>query len=251
MTLDIRRALGRWPALYRLTRSLYRSFFRPRRSPLGRRLHLLLGDREELFFIQVGANDGRHDDPLHRLVVEHPGWRGLFVEPVPYLFERLKSTYGSDDRFRFIRAAITDKTGTERFYYVDPEAANELGDRAPPSMEQLGSFHRQLIVDYRNGLLEPFIVDIEVPCLTWARLVGDCGVERIDLLHIDTEGHDYRILRQLDLRRDRPRVILYEHKHLSVADAATARRMLTEAGYRVEPIERDTLATLESRDGER
>ncbi|MBK7697246.1 MAG: FkbM family methyltransferase [Saprospiraceae bacterium] len=37
----------------------------------------------------------------------------------------------------------------------------------------------------------------------------------IDLLHIDTEGYDWEILKQLRLAKYFPRPIIFEHKHLS------------------------------------
>ena len=43
--------------------------------------HLLLR-KKEIFFIQIGANDGKSTDPLYRFVTEL-GWSGILVEPQP------------------------------------------------------------------------------------------------------------------------------------------------------------------------
>ena len=45
------------------------------------------------FFIQVGANDGDQLDPL-RTSVHCADWRGIMVEPVPYVFQKLKANNG-------------------------------------------------------------------------------------------------------------------------------------------------------------
>src|ERR1700692_184685 len=53
------------------------------------------------FFVNIGANDGVAGDPLVDLI-RHNGWcKGIFVEPVSFLFERLRKNYGSSDRFIF------------------------------------------------------------------------------------------------------------------------------------------------------
>ncbi len=41
------------------------------------------------------------------------------------------------------------------------------------------------------------------------------GTDCVDAVYIDTEGHDARVLAQLDLPRFRPKAVLYEHKQLS------------------------------------
>ena len=49
---------------------------------------------KNVFFIQVGSNDATHNDPLRRFILER-GWRGLMIEPVPHVFERLKRNYAN------------------------------------------------------------------------------------------------------------------------------------------------------------
>ncbi|MGH8487310.1 MAG: FkbM family methyltransferase [Gammaproteobacteria bacterium] len=36
----------------------------------------------------------------------------------------------------------------------------------------------------------------------------------VDILSIDTEGHDHEILRQIDFESVRPRVLLYGHEYI-------------------------------------
>jgi hypothetical protein len=58
-------------------------------------------------------------------------------------------------------------------------------------------------------------------------------IDKIDLLHVDTEGHDYRILRQLDFARFSPALVIYEHKHLTTEERIAARQLLQSRGYRL------------------
>ncbi len=79
--------------------------------------------------------------------------------------------------------------------------------------------------------IESRIVSSEVTALTFESLCRRNRVERVDLLLIDTEGHDWQILRSIDLDRHRPRLVIYEHYHLSARDRAAAREHLARHGY--------------------
>ena len=54
------------------------------------------------------------------------------------------------------------------------------------------------------------MVEEEVRCLSVATLLARHSIVRLDLLVIDTEGWDWRILRQFDLARLQPKLLLYE-----------------------------------------
>src|SRR6266545_7291938 len=73
------------------------------RDPVDHALYSLSISRKKIFFIQIGANDGGPSDPLFPfLQLKH--WRGIMVEPVPYLFEQLQARYGTDQRFILVNA---------------------------------------------------------------------------------------------------------------------------------------------------
>ena len=63
---------------------------------------------EDLFFIEIGANDGKmHDFVFKRVNKQH--WRGILVEPVGYYFERLKAHYAGNDHLILENAAIAEQ----------------------------------------------------------------------------------------------------------------------------------------------
>jgi hypothetical protein len=60
---------------------------------------------------------------------------------------------------------------------------------------------------------------------------------------IDTEGWDWRILRQFDLTILHPKLILYEHQHLSPQERDQAHQFLAQHTYGwAETEEGDTVA---------
>jgi FkbM family methyltransferase len=193
--------------------------------------------------VKVGANDGITGDPLYNLIHKHEKWKVLFVEPVPYLFDRLIGNYGHVPRHRFEKAAINDGTSCD-FYWVGEDAAQELAD-LPQWWDQLGSFNKEHILKHLNGRLAPFIRSERVIGLTIHQLFEKHDIHQIDLLHIDTEGYDWAILKQLDLSRYAPNVILFEHAHLSPNDRREALTFLSSL-YNTTPIRGDTLACKKS-----
>jgi hypothetical protein len=68
-------------------------------------------------------------------------------------------------------------------------------------------------------------------------------VSHIDLILIDTEGYDLKILKMIDFRRFRPKLIIYEQELLSPEDKAAAHSLLRSYGYVVHPIEMNNAAT--------
>jgi len=68
------------------------------------------------------------------------------------------------------------------------------------------------------------------------------AVTKIDLIMMDTEGYDYEIIKQIDFSRIRPKVIIYEHKHLSRSDRLTCEKLLKDLDYRLSKHFSNTLA---------
>jgi FkbM family methyltransferase len=239
--------LRRLPWLYQPLQRGYRRLV-PVPHPLEAQIEAALRGLTRVHFVQVGSNDGAQGDPIHRLIRRHRGWfglggwQGIFIEPVPYLYARLKANYGSARRFVFENVAIGEQAGTARFYYVSDRAKEGLGEELPYWYDQLGSFDRGHILKHLDGRLEPYIVEAELACLPLQAVLDRNHAERVDLLHIDTEGYDYQVLKQFDLARYRPRVVLYEHKHLPEDQQQAARALLGSQGYELRRRGGDTLA---------
>ncbi len=168
---------------------------------------------QSAFIVQIGSNDGKTGDPIFPLLQKNKSWKALFVEPVPYSFEKLKANYPNEDRFSFENVAINQGEPLT-FYWVDHSAKSKLPD-LPYWFDQLGSFNRQHILNHFDGALEPFIRSEVLEGLTLPQLLERNKVEKINILHIDTEGYDWKILQQLDLNKYQSDFILMEYNHLS------------------------------------
>lgn len=192
-------------------------------------------------FVQVGSNDGMHNDPIYAMSSSSDLWSGILIEPVPYLIERLKMNYNYADRFIFENVAIGRQPGKVPFYYVSDRAQHELSD-LPEWHDQLGSFDKQHILKHGLAQIEPFIEVMNVEVCTLEQVLVRNKWHSIDLLHIDAEGYDWEVLSGVDLRTLNPEMVIIEHAHLSAADRELARRKLADGGYRVREIGGDFCA---------
>lgn len=207
-----------------------------------------LGGKARVRFVQIGANDGVQGDPLYRTIIKNANWSGIFVEPMKSCFLKLKENYEHSERFIFENVAIGNEKGYRDFYYISERARDQPELALPAWADQLGSFDREHIVQHLGDRIDPFIETKKVECITFSDLVRKHNAGNIDLIHIDTEGFDYHILRQIDLNIYTPSIILFEHKHLTAEEKRKARDMLRSRGYRLTAYEFDTLAELPRRE---
>ena len=182
-------------------------------------------------FIEVGSNDGMQHDPLRPILLKYP-WRGVMVEPVPYVFDRLRENYAGRDGILLEKAAIADQTGELPFYHLR-EARGERVHELPSWYDGIGSFSREAVLGHSRHIpdIESRIVVTSVPCLTFEALCRKHDIRQIDLLLIDTEGYDREVIRNIDFGRWSPSLLVFEHYHLSESDWLAARAQLADAGY--------------------
>lgn len=194
-------------------------------------LRALAQRRRDVRFVQIGANDGVLEDPLHEFIVEYR-WRGVLVEPLRHMFERLRRNYHGCEGLVFENVAVSPRAGVQDFYYVPEDVPGAVAG-LPEWYTGLGSLSKDVILKHaaeypaieRNLRSEP------VECVTFEALCARNALDRIDVMSIDAEGHDFEILQLVDFGRFRPVILLYEHHHMEPAQKAEARQRLAEHGY--------------------
>jgi FkbM family methyltransferase len=184
------------------------------------------------FFVKVGAHDGLSADPCGRVLLDNLNWSGILIEPVPSCFEKLKKNYPDASRFTLEQVAIGRERGKSTFYFVSDDAKAHLPD-LPSHFDMLGSFSKQHIVSHLNGVLEPFIVGVELDVLSLSEVLSKNSVQHIDLLQIDTEGYDFEVLKSLDFNVIKPGAIYLEHRHLNPSNIEELSALLRNQGYSV------------------
>jgi FkbM family methyltransferase len=197
-------------------------------------------DGSQVVVVQVGSNDGVQGDPIYELLRQHPEWKTLFIEPLPHIFERLVKNYSGYPNSIFENSAVFEVGGTQEFFYVSDEIKLREKD-VPYWYDQLGSFDRNHILKHGHGF-EKYINTIRIRCRKFQDILDTHDIRGIDILHIDTEGYDFEVLKQVDLERQPPRAILFEFMHLTENDDMAALHLLVKNGYQVQRILGDVLA---------
>ena len=191
-----------------------------------------------LTFVQIGSNDGVIHDPIHQ-VVRACGWSGVLVEPLPPLFERLVANYDGVPGLAFENAAVGTVDGTSTLYGVDPRP----GD--PYWIDQVASFDRATLEGHGDRIagVRERIVEFPVASLTLPTLIARNQLNSVDLMHIDVEGYDFEVLKQIDFSASwAPTFIIYEREHFDPETDRAARHLLRGAGYHLVDIWPDQFA---------
>jgi FkbM family methyltransferase len=181
--------------------------------------------------VQIGAFDGQLSDPLQRIVHYHKS-RCVLVEPQPGPFQALQKKYGGNSAVTLENAAITEQDGTVTMYVPSDEAS---------PMASIDPNHYK-----RFGLRRDVLRKITVPGLTPKTLITKHKLAAIDVLQIDTEGLDARLVSLFLNAGMKPSIINFESLHCGEADLATVWQLLAQDGYWWVKGDQDTFAISES-----
>lgn len=178
------------------------------------------------FLLQIGANDGESGDPLLALFERHE-WHGVLLEPMREPFEALSKRHEGRENIVLVNKALADHDGTLDLFTA--ESSRTTLASALPERNVLSKERRALDIT-------------SVGCITFETLMDQYGIERVDLLQIDTEGMDGAIIRSFDLERLRPAIIQLEFYCLPLYERVEVMERLDRNRYAWRFIGRDLLA---------
>lgn len=182
-----------------------------------------------LQIVQIGAFDGKVSDPLQNVLKNNHNARVLMVEPQPQPFADLVKLYKKNDSFLLENVAITEKDGPVMLHFPVTEG--------PSPKASLDKVHFK-----RFNIKEKQVKSIQVEGLTVKTLLERKQFNFVDLLQIDTEGHDYKILKQFFNLGIHPKVINIERFHLSKSERSLLKNELSRLNYQYIDTEYDTFA---------
>lgn len=221
-----------------LNRLLLRTGYRIERlSRFRTELDRLLQRGTPLKSVQIGANDGVRFDDLYPIVTNGP-FRGIVVEPLPDLYERLQLNYAGHPQIVPINVAVHEHERALPLYRVNPPALPRYAGWAAG----IASFDREHLI--RHGIDAHDIVAVEVQCEPLMSLLRRTDMLDVDLLQIDTEGYDAAIVGMIDFALSRPQLIKFEHKNVDARTYADTLRRLQTNGYRCSREGSDTVCAL-------
>lgn len=193
--------------------------------------------REDLFFLQIGANDGVRADPINKLIIRHR-LRGLAVEPLPDMFQKLQQTYKGNPEVLLANVAIHRTASEIVLHRVKADA--EVDDWAH-GIASINSRHHEL-----SGISAAVIKAESVPAISLSGLIESYSISKCDIFVVDTEGYDAEIINMLLDSSLRPNLVMFEHGLLQgIMDRNEYLRIvgrLMEEGYFIIAEEGDAIA---------
>jgi FkbM family methyltransferase len=153
-------------------------------------------DRRDGFYLDVGcawADKGSNTYYLE----EQLGWTGIGVDAL----DRYRGGWEEKrPRSKFRNYLVTDHAGTSDSFYTS---------EARPG---LSSTSRENAAGRNLGVAAAQIDEVQVQSITLDALLEREGVERIDLISMDIEGHEPEALAGFDIDRFRPELLVIEGK---------------------------------------
>lgn len=141
--------------------------------------HTILGGQVSCVF-DVGAHVG---ETAMQLRATFPEARIYSFEPDPDSFKRLRAAADGVQRIETVNAAVGDREGKAAFFVNQFDQTSSLLETAPGASQYLWD---QSGLDRRS--------QIEVPVITLDRFCAARGITKIDLLKLDAQGYELRIL---------------------------------------------------------
>jgi FkbM family methyltransferase len=130
---------------------------------------------KKITIIDVGANIGRYS----KYILDHMGYATIHAfEPHPLTYKKLCKNVTSD-RFHAYNLGVGDRESTLKLYDYN------LND---------GSSHASLYKDVIECIHKSDVVSHEVQIISLDDFFKSNGMQIIDLLKIDTEGNEYKVL---------------------------------------------------------
>ena len=187
----------------------------------------------DFYFVQIGANNGVSVDPMRPYILKHH-WRGLLVEPHPTAFAQLVENYRTEPQLAFENAVIADHDGVTVLY--TPKHRAGIVD-----LTQASSFDRAAVARISRHYGTE-VEELSLPALTVQSLLAKHGVRSLDLVQIDAEGFDDRIVTMFTRSGILPAIFHFETSALPPERIRACLDLLAELGYRIVTVGLDTVA---------
>lgn len=204
----------------------------------------------EFYVIQIGANDGITNDPIHKFI-KRDHWKGVLLEPQLNVFTaELSKIYQHDKGIHPICAAIGSEDGSQKLYKIGFSESRWATGLASFSLDKIELAFKNGVVEkncIKEGIKIPEnpkdrISYNEVSVISPETLIKKYQISKIDLLQIDAEGYDLEVIKIFEIAKTQPEAIIFENENLNPNDLKSCYNMLTENGYQLAKFGRDTLA---------
>jgi FkbM family methyltransferase len=175
-------------------------------------------EKKNGFFLDIGAHDGI-DKSNSYFFEKNMNWKGICVEPIPEVFERLKL----NRKCHCVNAGISNKMGQATFWKIEGYSEMLSGLE-----ENYNEQHKQRIrkeLELQGGKLE----EIQIEIIDINSLLKSNNISHVDYCTIDVEGSEEKILSVLDPKEIDIQVFTVENNYQD----KSLRNLMKDKGYKL------------------
>lgn len=160
---------------------------------------LLLKDIKNGFYLDVGCHHPYKISNTFQLYLK--GWRGIVIDANENLIRKFQSKRKNDIA---IVAAISDEEKIVSFYEFKESEVNTINE--------------QMLEEWKTKFNYKSKKEIKTQTLTNILDNNLPKNQKIDLLTVDVEGQDFNVLKSLDFKKYRPKLIVIEIHHFDLTN---------------------------------
>ena len=193
---------------------------------IERLLDILFNEKKIYNIIQIGANDGVRFDILNSYIKKYKT-KSILVEPIKQNYEKLKENYKDCNFIFFENSAISVNNEISFLYKVDEKYIKCYGNHIPG----ITSFNKEHLI--KHGVKNRHIVYETVSSISMKDLITKHQLKSLDLLYIDTEGYDGKIVIDFLTTANFKPVIILEFIHIKNIVFQLLIKILEEKKYKL------------------
>ena len=198
-------------------------------------LKLIFNNNNIKSLIQIGANDGKRFDHISEFIKNKDELEAILVEPVKKYFEQLKENYKDLKNIKFENPAISKNNEINFLYCVKDKFLENYQDH----IKGINSHEMKHLLNH--NVKESHIEKIKVETLTFSNLIKKYDLTEIDLIYIDVEGYDDKIVLDfLDNSKLRP-ILIFEYIHIKNTSFEILIKKLIDENYRILKVDENVI----------
>jgi len=170
------------------------------------------------FFLDIGSHLGTYSD----LILKDFGNCNIYMfEPQVKIFKKLKIKYKNKKNIKIFNYAISDKNSFKKIYINQHDLTSSL---SPISVKN-NTYYKlksKLFGTTSSGMI---VKQLKVKTVTLKKILQLNKIRKVDLAKIDTEGHEYEVLKGLQSNIKNINYILIEFRNDKIYKSYNANKI--------------------------
>lgn len=157
--------------------------------------------------LQIGANDGKRFDELNYFIKKYK-IKSVLVEPINKYFNELKNNYLNCEFVKIENSAVSIDNEISYLFVVNEKYINRYDEH----IKGINSFEIKHLI--KHGVKKNHIERKKINSLSILDLINKHDINELDLLYVDTEGYDGKIVYEFIKSSKLKPIIIFEYIHI-------------------------------------